>query len=33
MVCQRFFLYNKVEIVYEEEPEPVMVTLVAYDPL
>ena len=32
-IFQRDFLYKKIAIMYEEEKEAVMVTLVAYDPL
>ena len=30
-VLQNYFIYKKLEILYEEKPEPVMVTLVSYD--
>lgn len=32
-IYQHYLLYKKTEIIYEEKPEPVMVTLVAYDSL
>ena len=30
-VLQNYLIYKKMEILYEEKPEPVMVTLVSYD--
>lgn len=30
-IYQRYFLYKKYDIIYEEKPEPVMVTIVPYD--
>jgi hypothetical protein len=30
-VLQNYFIYKKMEILYEEKPEPAMVTLVSYD--
>ena len=30
-VSQNYFIYKKLEIVYEEKPEPVMVTLIPYE--
>lgn len=30
-IYQNYFLYRKTEIIYEEEPEPVMVTLKSYE--
>ena len=30
-VLQNYFIYKKLEILYEEKPEPVMVTLTPYE--
>jgi hypothetical protein len=30
-VSQNYFIYKKLEILYEEQPEPAMVTLIPYE--